>query len=168
MPVEKVSLSLDADVVAEARAASGGNLSAYVNEALEARQRNRRLGEVLDEMKHEFEPGDPQEDERIVREFDEARAQARAAHADLQRLLVDGTDALNEHPLVEEAVIAMSPVHLPVAYVAVADDQQTIGAVVNALDEHLRQRCETEWTVQFVIVSSDPDDRAPLAGVVPL
>ncbi len=48
MPVEKVSLSLDAQVVAEARAASGGNLSAYVNEALEARVRNRQLRQVLE------------------------------------------------------------------------------------------------------------------------
>ena len=54
MPVEKVSLSLDAQVVAEARAASGGNLSAYVNEALEARVRNRQLRQVLDDFKDEF------------------------------------------------------------------------------------------------------------------
>jgi len=168
MPVEKVSLSLDADVVAEARAASGGNLSAYVNEALAARQRNRRLRAALDEVKDEFEPGDPEEDARIVREFDEARAQARAAQADLERLLLEGTDTLNEHPLVEEAVIALSPLHLPIAYVVVADEQRPVAAVFTTLGEHLRERFGTAWRVQFAIVSRDPDDRAPLAGVVPL
>lgn len=167
MPVEKVSLSLDVDVVAEARAASGGNLSAYVNRALAARQRNRHLREYLDEIKPEFEPLSP-EAPRAVRDYEEARAQARAADADLQRLLVHGTDALNRHPLVDEAVIAMGPMHLPVGYVVVADQQQPIAAVVAALTEHLQRSVPTEWEVQMVIVPKSPSDRAPLTGVVPL
>src|SRR5690349_11540502 len=121
MPVEKVSLSLDAQVVAEARAASGGNLSAYVNEALEARQRNRQLRQVLDDFKDEFEPLEPGEDERITREFDEAVAKAEAGRVEVERILVDGTDVLNEHPMVEEAVIALGPLYFPIGYVVLAD-----------------------------------------------
>ncbi len=67
-----MSLSLEAEVVAEARAASGGNLSAYVNEALQARVRSRRLRQTLDEFAHEFPPLPPEEDAAIEKEYDEA------------------------------------------------------------------------------------------------
>ncbi|HXM58570.1 MAG TPA: type II toxin-antitoxin system CcdA family antitoxin [Candidatus Dormibacteraeota bacterium] len=168
MPTEKVSLSLDAQVVAEARAASGGNLSAYVNEALEARQRNRRLREYLDDIKPEFEPLDPEEEARVNREYDEAVEQSRAAARDLERVLHVGTPVLNEHPLVEEGVIAMGPMELPVAYVVVRDEQQPVSAVAAALRGHLEERLQTQWHVQIVIVPKDPEDRAPLVGVLPL
>src|SRR6516225_2189100 len=98
MPVEKVSLSLEADVVAEARAEAAGNLSAYVNEALEARLRNRHLRRVLDE----FRPLDPEEDARVRREYREATEKALAAAAATEEILVRGTEVLNEHPLVKE------------------------------------------------------------------
>jgi len=168
MTVEKVSLSLDSQVVAEARAASGGNLSAYVNEALQARGRNQRLREFLDDIEPELEPGDPEEEARIVREYDEAVAQGRAAARDLDRVLRIGTPVLNRHPLVEEGVIALGTMRLPVAYVVVTDEQQSIAAVTATLDEYLKERLKTEWEVQIVIVPKNPDDLAPLAGVVPL
>ena len=47
---EKVSLTLARDVLDEARARSGGNLSAYVNEALGQRVRRETLRELLDEL----------------------------------------------------------------------------------------------------------------------
>lgn len=168
MPVEKVSLSLDADVVAEARAASGGNLSAYVNEALEARQRNQRLREYLDDIRPEFEPFDPEESARVVREYDQAVAEARAAARDLDRVLNIGTPILNEHPLVEEGVIVLGSMHLPLAYVVVTDQQQSIAAVTAMLEEYLRERLRTEWAVPIVIVPRHGDERAPLFNVAPL
>lgn len=167
MPTEKVSLSLDADVVAEARAAAGGNLSAYVNEALEARQRNRHLREVLDEFKHEFEPLDSEEEAEVVREYDEAVAQVQAANRELDRLLLDGTDALNRHPLVEEAVIALGPLRFPIGYVVVADERQPIATVLSELSEHLQRQVPTSWDVRLVIVAKDPLGRPSLPGIVP-
>src|SRR5215472_7837108 len=107
MPVEKVSLSLEADVVAEARAESGGNLSAYVNEAVAARLRNRELRRVLDEFKDEFPPDDDEEVTRVRREFYEGLAKIEAASRELDDILVRGSTLLDEHPLVEEAVIAL-------------------------------------------------------------
>jgi|SRR5215471_3953063 len=168
MPVEKVSLSLDADVVAEARAASGGNLSAYVNEALETRHRNERLREYLDDIRPEFEPIDTEESARVVREYDQAVAEARAAARDLDRVLHVGTLVLNEHPLVEEGVIALGSMHLPLAYVVVTDQQQSIAAVTETLEAYLKEQLRTEWEVGIVIVPSHPGERAPLFNVAPL
>jgi hypothetical protein len=55
--VEKVSLSLDPDLVAEARELSGrGGLSALVNDALRVRLQQLRIGRLLDEMDAEFGP----------------------------------------------------------------------------------------------------------------
>jgi hypothetical protein len=168
MPVEKVSLSLEADVVAEARAEAGGNLSAFVNEALEARLRNRHLRRVLDEFRHEFPPLDPEEAADIRREFDEAQAQALAAAAATEETLVRGTELLNEHPLVAEAVIERGPMRLPVAYVVLADERQPVAAVFADLGEYLKERLTAGWKVQLVIVGRDPRGRSDLAGVVPL
>jgi Arc/MetJ family transcription regulator len=57
MPVEKVSLSLDADLVAKARRVAGHRgLSALVNEALRIKLQHERLRAVLAEMESEFGP----------------------------------------------------------------------------------------------------------------
>lgn len=57
MAVEKVSLSLDPDVVAEARQIAGrGGLSALVNDALRVRLQHLRITRLLDEMDDEFGP----------------------------------------------------------------------------------------------------------------
>ncbi len=57
MPVSKVSLSIDEDVLAEARARAGRReLSSYVNEALRRQLQRDRLGELLAEMDDESGP----------------------------------------------------------------------------------------------------------------
>lgn len=54
MAVGKVSLSIDADLLAEARARAGRReLSAYVNEALRVQLQRDRLAELLEEMEAE-------------------------------------------------------------------------------------------------------------------
>ncbi|MFN8035982.1 MAG: hypothetical protein U0V73_08615 [Acidimicrobiia bacterium] len=51
---DKVSLTLDGDLVADARRRSGpGGLSAYVNEALRLKLQRDRLGSLLAEMDRE-------------------------------------------------------------------------------------------------------------------
>jgi len=167
MPVEKVSLSLEADVVAEARAEAGGNLSAYVNDALEARLRNRHLRRVLDDFRHEFPPLDPEEDAQVRREFDEALDRAETAAIALEDTLVRGTELLNEHPLVREALIARGPLRLPIAYIELADEQKPVAAVFAELDEYLTERLNTGWKVQLVLVGKDVRGRSALAPVVP-
>jgi Post-segregation antitoxin CcdA len=167
VPMEKVSLSLEADVVAEARAEAGGNLSAYVNEALEARMRNRHLRRVLDEFRHEFPPLDPEEDAQVRREFDEALEKALAGAAATEETMIRGTELLNEHPMVEEALITRGPLRLPVAYVALADEQKPVAEVFAELDEYLTQRLTTGRKVQFVLVGKDPHGRGSLTPVVP-
>ncbi|MGQ0481482.1 MAG: hypothetical protein ACT4O0_10730 [Pseudonocardia sp.] len=55
MAVEKVSLSLDPELVAEARQLSGrGGLSGLMNEALRARLQHLRMARLLDDMDAEF------------------------------------------------------------------------------------------------------------------
>ena len=52
MPVEKVSISLDSDVLAQTRERVGGRgVSAYVNEAVRRQLRRDALQEVLAEMR---------------------------------------------------------------------------------------------------------------------
>jgi hypothetical protein len=168
MPVEKVSLSLEADVVAEARAEAGGNLSAYVNEAVEARLRSRNLRRVLDEFRHEFPPLDPEEDAQVRRELDEAFEKAEAAAAALEETLGRGTELLNEHPLVKEAVIERGPMRLPIGYVVLADEQKPVAEVFSELGDYLSERLTAGWKVQLVLVGRDPGGRSDLSGVVPL
>jgi hypothetical protein len=62
MPVEKVSLSLDAGLVHEARRAAGPRgLSALVNDALRLRLQHERLRRLLADMDAEFGPVPPEE-----------------------------------------------------------------------------------------------------------
>lgn len=57
MAVSKVSLSIDEDVLAEARGRAGRReLSSYVNEALRHRLQHDRLGDLLLEMDAESGP----------------------------------------------------------------------------------------------------------------
>lgn len=76
MTVEKVSLSLDHDVVAEAREFAGrGGLSALVNDALRTRLQQIRISRLLDDMDDEFGPVPEdvaEEVKRQWRELDEA------------------------------------------------------------------------------------------------
>ncbi len=52
MPVEKVSMSLDTEVLAQTRERAGGRgVSAYVNEAVRRQLRRDALAEVLVEMR---------------------------------------------------------------------------------------------------------------------
>ncbi len=52
MPVEKVSMSLDAEVLAQTRRRVGGRgVSAYVNQAVRRQLRRDALAEVLAEMR---------------------------------------------------------------------------------------------------------------------
>jgi len=57
MAVSKVSLSLDEEVLAEARQRAGRReLSSYVNDALRRRLQHDRLGDLLAEMEAESGP----------------------------------------------------------------------------------------------------------------
>ncbi|MGQ0623649.1 MAG: hypothetical protein ACT4PP_03195 [Sporichthyaceae bacterium] len=57
MTVSKVSLSLDADVLAEARERVGGRgVSGYVNEALRRQLRRDALAELLAQMREQNGP----------------------------------------------------------------------------------------------------------------
>jgi Arc/MetJ family transcription regulator len=71
MAVSKVSLSIEEDVLAEARERAGRReLSAYVNEALQRQLQHDRLGELLAEMETESGPIPPEL-------LEEARSMAR-------------------------------------------------------------------------------------------
>jgi Arc/MetJ family transcription regulator len=62
MSVEKVSLSLDREIVGKARQIAGRRgLSALVNDALRVRLHQERLRRLLDEMDREFGPVGPEE-----------------------------------------------------------------------------------------------------------
>ena len=62
MPVEKVSLSLDREIVAKARRIAGPRgLSALVNDALRLRLQQERLRALLADMDAEFGPVRPQD-----------------------------------------------------------------------------------------------------------
>lgn len=65
MATEKVSVSLDADILAEARRLSGGtgNLSGYVNDALRRQVLRDQQLEYLAEQDERFGPIPPEEKE---------------------------------------------------------------------------------------------------------
>lgn len=55
MAIAKVSVSVDADLLAEARELAGRRgLSALINDALRVRLQHARIGRLLDEMDSEF------------------------------------------------------------------------------------------------------------------
>ena len=74
MAVAKVSLSLDAELVAQARALAGARgLSALVNEALRVQLQHERVRRLLDEMDQEYGPVSEQAMEEVRREWPERR-----------------------------------------------------------------------------------------------
>lgn len=78
--VEKVSLSLDAAILAEARKVAGRRgLSALVNDALRIKLQHERLGRVLAEMDSEFGAVPEAELERARKAWPSARKRSRRA-----------------------------------------------------------------------------------------
>ncbi len=77
--VEKVSLSLDSKILAEARQVAGRRgLSALVNEALRIKLQHERLRRLLAEMDNEFGPV-PSEELARARKAWPARSRSRRA-----------------------------------------------------------------------------------------
>lgn len=78
--VEKVSLSLDAAILAEARKVAGRRgLSALVNDALRIRLQHERLGRLLAEMDHELGAVPRAELERARKTWPGGRKRSRRA-----------------------------------------------------------------------------------------
>ncbi len=73
VPKQKVSLSLDADIVAEFE--RGGPLSTQINEALRAEFERRRhqaaLGKLVERLKAEFDGLDTEEDRAAIAQYRE-------------------------------------------------------------------------------------------------
>jgi Arc/MetJ family transcription regulator len=68
MATEKVSLTLDEELVSEARGAVGARgLSGYVNLALRRQLQRDRLSRLLDDLDREFGPIDPRVTEAVGR-----------------------------------------------------------------------------------------------------
>ena len=78
MPVEKVSLSLDAELVTKARRVAGHRgLSALVNDAIRIKLQHERLRALLAEMDTEFGPVSKTELDRARRAWPERRVAKR-------------------------------------------------------------------------------------------
>ena len=74
MAVEKVSLSLDSELLAQARQVAGRRgLSALVNDALRIKLQHVRLGAILLQMDAEFGPVPAEELDRARRTWLDAR-----------------------------------------------------------------------------------------------
>ncbi|MGH3797531.1 MAG: hypothetical protein ACRDSP_21900 [Pseudonocardiaceae bacterium] len=70
MAITKISVSVDADLVAEARELAGRRgLSALINDALRVRLQHARVGRLLDEMDEEFGPVPAAIEEAVHREW---------------------------------------------------------------------------------------------------
>lgn len=79
MAVEKVSLSLDPALVAEAREFAGRRgLSSLVNEALRVRLQHVRITRLLDAMDDEFGPVPADVTQEVAREWPAPRNQQAA------------------------------------------------------------------------------------------
>ncbi len=81
MAIEKVSLSLDADLLSKARQVAGRRgLSALVNDALRIKLQHERLRVLLASMDVEFGPVPTQELERARRIWPAPSAARRKSH----------------------------------------------------------------------------------------
>lgn len=69
MAMSKVSVTVDAEILAEARALAQGNLSALVGEALVDRVRLERLRQLLDDDERELGPIPEQIVDHVDREW---------------------------------------------------------------------------------------------------
>ncbi|MDQ2791329.1 MAG: type II toxin-antitoxin system CcdA family antitoxin [Actinomycetota bacterium] len=70
MAIAKVSVSVDADLLAEARELAGRRgLSALINDALRVRLQHARVGRLLDEMDTEFGPVPTEIEEEVRRQW---------------------------------------------------------------------------------------------------
>jgi Arc/MetJ family transcription regulator len=70
MAIAKVSVSVDADLLAEARELAGRRgLSALINEALRVRLQHARVGRLLDDMDSEFGPVPAEIEEEVSRQW---------------------------------------------------------------------------------------------------
>ncbi len=72
MKAQKVSLTLDSAILAEARVHARGNLSAFVNEALGAHVRGLRMDRLLRDLDDEFGPVPGRVRERARRDLADA------------------------------------------------------------------------------------------------
>lgn len=83
MAIAKVSVSVDADLLAEARELAGRRgLSALINDALRVRLQHARVGRLLDEMDTEFGPVPAEIEEEVRRGWpQDGRAQERFPRA---------------------------------------------------------------------------------------
>lgn len=82
MAAEKVSLTLDQDLVSEAREVSGSRgLSSYVNRALGRQLQHDRLAGFLEELEREAGPIDADVLKQVRREWpaDDEKAKRRSA-----------------------------------------------------------------------------------------
>jgi Arc/MetJ family transcription regulator len=81
MAVEKVSLSLDSELLARARQAAGRRgLSAFVGDALRIKLQHERLRALLREMDAEFGPVPAEEFERARRTWPDAPVRRGRSH----------------------------------------------------------------------------------------
>lgn len=70
MTITKVSVSVDAELLAEARELAGRRgLSALINDALRVKLQHARVGRLLDEMDEEFGPVPAAIEEEVRREW---------------------------------------------------------------------------------------------------
>ena len=73
MAIAKVSVSVDAELLAEARELAGRRgLSALINDALRVRLQHARVSRLLDEMDTEFGPVPEEIEKEVHREWPQA------------------------------------------------------------------------------------------------
>jgi hypothetical protein len=164
--VEKVSLSLEVDVVAEARAESGGNLSAYVNEAVGAKLRNARLRQLVDDFRAEFAPSSIGDDEAFRHEVRDAFAATDDAAGAVEPAVLAMQELLNSRESVAEAVVTVGPLGLPVAYVVPADEEYSISGFASDLYREMALRAAQAYVPSLVIVPGRPKELRSRSGRV--
>jgi Arc/MetJ family transcription regulator len=81
MAIAKVSVSVDAELLAEARELAGRRgLSALINDALRVRLQHVRVSRLLDEMDTEFGPVPAEIEEEVRRAWPQASPVDRMPH----------------------------------------------------------------------------------------